>query len=215
MSAAALLSDPLLLSILATGFGVVFLHAALPTHWLPFALVGRAQGWTARRTLSVAALAGAGHILFTVVLGAAIVALGRVLDQRYSGVLELLTGALLICLGLYYLLRPVLSKTVVETDQPRRYGSDRAAIIGLVVLLTFSPCEAFLPVFLSGARYGLVGFLALAGVLTVATFAAMMLFTSVAIAGAYRFRLDRLARYESLVIGLLLCLLGVVLIVLP
>src|SRR4051812_26679644 len=124
MSAATLLSDPLLLSILATGFGVVFLHAALPTHWLPFALVGRAQGWPARRTLSVAALAGAGHILFTVVLGAAIVALGRVLDERYSGVLELLTGALLIGFGLFYLLRPVLSKAPIETDQPRRYGSD-------------------------------------------------------------------------------------------
>ena len=34
---------PILLALLGGGFATAFLHAALPTHWLPFVLVGRAQ----------------------------------------------------------------------------------------------------------------------------------------------------------------------------
>jgi hypothetical protein len=30
------LEQPILLSLLGTGFATAFLHAALPTHWLPF-----------------------------------------------------------------------------------------------------------------------------------------------------------------------------------
>ena len=41
-----------------TGFTVAFLHAAIPTHWLPFVMVGRARGWSPARTLAAVALAG-------------------------------------------------------------------------------------------------------------------------------------------------------------
>ena len=46
---------PVLSSLLGGGFVAAFLHAALPTHWLPFTLVGRAQGWRASRVLAVVA----------------------------------------------------------------------------------------------------------------------------------------------------------------
>ena len=36
------LQQPILLSVLGAGLATAFLHAALPTHWLPFVLVGRA-----------------------------------------------------------------------------------------------------------------------------------------------------------------------------
>jgi hypothetical protein len=56
-------------SIAVTGFAVAFLHAALPTHWLPFVLVGRAQKWSAGRTLGVTLLAGLGHVGLTIAAG--------------------------------------------------------------------------------------------------------------------------------------------------
>jgi hypothetical protein len=30
-------------------------HMSMPNHWLPYALVGRAQGWTMSRTLFISA----------------------------------------------------------------------------------------------------------------------------------------------------------------
>ena len=63
------LEQPVLLSLLGGGFVAAFLHAVLPTHWLPFVLVGRAQGWGMGRTLGAAAAAGIAHIVSTAVVG--------------------------------------------------------------------------------------------------------------------------------------------------
>src|SRR5664279_185974 len=43
----------LLLTTLVTGFGIAFLHTLIPVHWLPYALTGRARGWSLSRTLAV------------------------------------------------------------------------------------------------------------------------------------------------------------------
>ena len=64
------LQQPVLASLLGAGFAAAFLHAALPTHWLPFVLVGRAQRWTLRRTLGAVVAAGLAHIATTAVVGA-------------------------------------------------------------------------------------------------------------------------------------------------
>ncbi|HYF23039.1 MAG TPA: hypothetical protein VD929_06540 [Caulobacteraceae bacterium] len=214
LDGAALPSDTLLVSILTTGFAVAFLHAALPTHWLPFVLVGRGQGWSAPRILGATALAGGAHVLFTALLGLLLLGAGVALDRWIEGVLPLLAAALLVGLGLYYLLRPA-RKRLDEASRPaRRFASDRAALISLVALLGLSPSEGYLPIYLSGAPYGWVAFVALSLVLAAATAAGMAIFTIAALAGAERLRLHRLERYESLVLGSTLCLLGVLVLVL-
>jgi len=95
--------DALLSTVAATGFGVAFIHAALPTHWLPFVLAGRAQRWSAAKTVSVTALAGGGHVLFTVVLGAMVAWAGIAVDRWTEGVFPWIAGAVLIAFGALYL----------------------------------------------------------------------------------------------------------------
>ena len=55
-------------AIAITGFTVAFLHAAIPTHWLPFVVAARAQHWNSAKTLVVTGIAGSGHVLFTTAL---------------------------------------------------------------------------------------------------------------------------------------------------
>jgi len=85
---------------------------------------------------------------------------------------------------------------------------DRAVVLGLLVALTFSPCEAFLPVFLAGALHGWVGYVALSLVLALATGLGMMLFTSLALKGLQHLELRSLERYENGIAGALLVLMG-------
>ena len=95
---------------------------------------------------------------------------------------------------------------------PARVGvatSDRAAILSLFTLLTFSPCEGFLPVYLSGITYGWMGFLTLSAVLAFATIAGMVVFTWLTMAGMERLRLGFLERYESGILGTLILFLGI------
>jgi hypothetical protein len=203
------MSDTLFASIMATGLLVAFLHAALPTHWLPFVLVGRGQGWGTGKTLSIAAGAGVGHVLSTMALGVLLTGAGIAFEEKFGALSPWLVSALLIGLGLFYLVRQALRRPHQHAGKPRLFTSDRAAVLALVTLVTLSPCEAFLPVYLSGVRYGWQGFVLLSLVLTAATMAGMVLFTGVSLMGARRLPLGLLERYEAGILGTALCALGV------
>ncbi|HTK97058.1 MAG TPA: hypothetical protein VL379_03450 [Pseudomonadales bacterium] len=98
------MNDALLGSIAATGLTVALLHAALPTHWLPFVLAGRRQNWARGKTLAIAALAGSGHVLFTIAIGAAIAGFGIAMDTWIGNVFPYIAGLILIAFGAHYLI---------------------------------------------------------------------------------------------------------------
>src|SRR5207248_10624783 len=81
--------------------------------------------------------------------------------------------------------------------------SDLAAITSLLALLTFSPCEAFVPIYVSGVRYGWHGFALLTIILTVGTIAGMVAFTGLALTGIEQVKLRSFEKYEAAVMGLL------------
>jgi nickel/cobalt exporter len=194
-------------SIAVTGFVVAFLHAALPTHWLPFVLVGRAQKWSTGRTLGVTLLAGLGHVGLTIALGLGLVVAGLALEPRLGGLFHWVVGGLMVAVGLFYIARGRHNHALPEAGR-RSYGSDRAAIIALVTLLTLSPCEAFLPYYLAGMQHGWQAFLVLSAVLMAATSAGMLIFTSLSLAGFKRLGLQWVERYEETILGVALILVG-------
>ena len=88
----------------AAGLGLV--HTLLgPDHYLPFVAMARAGRWSMKKTVLVTLLCGAGHVLGSVILGLAGVALGLTLFQletieSYRGELA---GWMLIAFGVVYL----------------------------------------------------------------------------------------------------------------
>jgi nickel/cobalt exporter len=95
------------LSILvATAFSVGFLHTLLgPDHYIPFVAMARSNKWSSRRTFSITALCGLGHVIGSVVIGSIGLMLGSMLMQLEA--LEAFRGDaaawLLIGFGLAYL----------------------------------------------------------------------------------------------------------------
>ncbi len=226
------MNDRVLTTIAITGFGVAFFHAAIPTHWLPFVLAARAQRWTPAKTLAVTAVAGTGHVFMTALLGFLIAWFGIALNERIGAWFPFIAGLVLLALGAFYLIRQFSGKGHAHhhlfcghshshagaeengssAPTSRHRSSDRMAITSLLTLLTFSPCEAFLPIYASGVRYGWAGFALLTVILSVGTVAGMVLFTSLTLAGVQKMKLNLLERYESGLIGGLLCLVGLLII---
>jgi len=99
----------------------------------------------------------------------------------------------------------------IEREWSRR-RSNWAVIVGLFALLTFSPCEAFLPVFLIGSKYGWLGFAFLSAVLATATVSGMVTFTWLTLLGSQRLHFEVLDKYEAVIVGGIFCLLGVLII---
>jgi ABC-type nickel/cobalt efflux system permease component RcnA len=333
------MNQTVLLTIAATGFSVAFLHAAIPTHWLPFVMAARTQKWSKAKTMCITAIAGGGHVLLTTLLGVIIVWAGIALDQRIGRLFPFIAGGALLLFGLYYIVQhlrgghshshflphkhgghhehhdethqikghhdifelsvfetgappkfrihffnlskkpiPVCSarsvtvktvrpdgqtqlfsfqakenflESVNEIPEPHEFGveiardehgqphtynvvfkehehshhedanlaalqasrkpptSDRVAVLGLITLLTFSPCEGFLPIYLSGIAYGWVGFVILSVILASATLLGMMVFTWLTLTGIEKLNLSAIEKYEGLIMGCLLSLLGV------
>jgi nickel/cobalt transporter (NicO) family protein len=233
------MNDTALATVAATGFAVAFLHAMIPTHWLPFVLVGRARRWTAGRTLAVALAAGLGHVLLTSVLGLGIAWFGFQLDETLGHIFPWIAGGLLLLLGAYYAWRQFRGEGICHHHPPgsahapseacgHEHGQthwevemrdsrllapgtgDWAAITGLFVMLTFSPCEAFLPVYLSGVQFGWRGFVVLSLILAVATLVGMALFTWLTLLGFDRLKVQRLERRESGLLAVLFVVLGLI-----
>lgn len=232
------MNQTVLTTIAITGFTVAFFHAAIPTHWLPFVLTARAQRWNRARTLGVTALAGSGHAFFTALLGLLIAWFGITLSESIGAWFPRIAGGALLLFGLFYLFRQLKGHGHAHSHFFHRHGdghqhdhqnhdhgsgheprievpvptSDRAAIISLLTLLTFSPCEGFLPIYVSGVRYGWIGFALLTAILSVATVAGMLLFTFLTLTGMQRIKLAVLEKYESGIMGGLLCLVAILII---
>lgn len=243
------MNELVFITLVVTGFAVAFLHAAIPTHWLPFVVAARAQRWKKPKTLAITGVAGAGHVLFTIALGVLVVWGGMAINNRVGKASPLIAGAALIALGLFYLVRQIRGAghshlfgshshrkhehhshdlhaqthahlherehdddiaTIKQRWSQRR--SDWVVIAGLFALLTFSPCEAFLPIFLIGAKYGWIGFLLLTATLAIATVAGMLVFTWLTLVGVEKMKLNAFEKFESGVLGGVLCLLGLLII---
>lgn len=232
-----------LTAIAALGFPVAFLHAAIPTHWLPFVLVGRARGWSRTHTLAVTAAAGMCHVALTSLLGLLIAWFGFKLNESLGAVFVWIAAGVLALLGVYYLWRQATGAGVLhhhppgsahEAQESCGHEHDRthwdreldgtpltssragesAAVGGLFVMLTVSPCEAFLPVYLSGVQFGWRGFVVLSVILAVAALAGMTLFTWLALIGFERIRVQRFERREAGIVGSIFLLLSLVVILL-
>lgn len=233
-----MLPDPLT-SIAATGFAVAFFHASLPTHWLPFVLVGRARNWSRPKTVAVTLIAGTGHVLLTSLLGLGIVGLGFHVDERLERAFPWMAGGVLLAMGCYYTWLQFFGASpcrhfpggmphgsggccrhepALGSDQEEPAGggyapdssgvSDRQLTAALFMMLAFSPCEGFLPIYLSGVPYGWPGFLVLSAILAVATLFGMLLFTASTFLSVEDLRLPRMERYNAGMLGALFGVLG-------
>jgi nickel/cobalt exporter len=221
-------NQAVLTTIAITGFGIAFFHAAIPTHWLPFVLTSRVQRWSRARTIAITAVAGTGHVVFTALLGLFITWFGMTINDSIGNWFPRVAGAVLLLFGSYYVFRQIAGKGHVHFPYPHEHlheghnpvagrplqrVSDRAAIMSLLAFLTFSPCEAFLPIYVSGIRYGWTGFALLTAILSVATVMGRVIFTSLTLTGLSRVKLGALEKYESALIGILLCVVGTLILV--
>ena len=121
------MNDIVFVTLAVTGFAVGFLHAVIPTHWLPFAAAARAQHWTNTKTLTITGFAGVGHVLFTTALGGLVVWGGMAINSRIGKDFPFIAGGALIALGIFYLVRQFMGHGHVhlfEGHSPDQHDHD-------------------------------------------------------------------------------------------
>jgi len=184
-------------------FTVALLHTLIPSHWLCFVVVGRAQKWKTRKTLAVAAAAGFLHVATTVALGVAIVVFGRRFLEEEA--LERLSAGVLVALGLLYLVTHLLRAGHHHAHD--QAVTEKAAFAALLFSLVISPCSAAIP-FLVAVSGSVAWITLIAGILLVTTVGGMLLLVGLTSLGIEKLQFQFFDRYEKLIVGLTLCALG-------
>ncbi|MEQ1723373.1 MAG: sulfite exporter TauE/SafE family protein [Pseudobdellovibrio sp.] len=216
------MSDFSILPILLTGLFISVLHSMIPTHWLPFVLASRTQKWSWSKTQSILLIAGFGHIIMTTLLGAVIFALGLGVYHNIQRYFIAIASFSIAAFGAYQIWQYKHGHKHTHCDHDHEHdhsaelkskSRDGWAILSLLSLLTFSPCESFLPVYLSAVGYGWQGFVALSLVLAVGTLTTMLGFTWLSSKTINKYQMQWLEDHEKLIVGLGLIALAVLMLI--
>lgn len=188
------------------------LHTMVPDHWMPFAALARARGWSPARAARTTILCGFGHVTVSALLGIAAAFAGLGVIQMIGGRLETLATWLLVGFGVVYLIwglqrslrRDPLS-VVHPQDHHHAYGHhdhDHGLTEGaLFLLFSANPCVAVMPMIFAAAGAGWAAVIAVVLAYEVATIGTMVGFVTVGHAGARTLRAPWLDRYGDAVAG--------------
>ncbi len=196
--------------VLVSTFTLALLHTLIPSHWLCFVLVGKAQGWPRRKTLGIAATAGIVHVVANITLGAALARVGQKLLEHHEHLLERGSAYILIALGLIYLISHLLH----AGHHHDKEVTGKAAILALSFSLALSPCSASIMLLIvATAGSGWTTILLIAAVLLVTTVGVMLLMVGLTSLGIERLQFTVFERYEKLILALVLWSLGAMILI--
>lgn len=181
------------------------LHALAPDHWVPFAAVGRAREWSAKRTAGVTALCGLAHVTVSAVFALAALKLGQTV---LAGLGEsLATGATLALLlfGTAYAVWGLYRATHRRLPGLGEDGADdtpRLAVPALAALFALDPCVPLLPLAAAAAAaHGVAAALAVTAVYAAATLTVMIALAVPARLGAGAFQSPIFDRWGDALAG--------------
>lgn len=205
------MSAEIILCLTAISVGVI--HTVLgPDHYLPFVAMSEAGGWSARKTLGVTIACGIGHVIGSVAIGMAGLALGIAVMQLES--LEALRGDvaawMLIGFGLAYL---IAGFNRALHHLPHDHAATSSSVWGpwlAFLVFVFGPCEPLIPLLMYPAAKASYG--AVAGVVaafTCATVGTMALAVLGMRYGLSFVRWPALGRFGHALAGLAILMCGV------
>jgi sulfite exporter TauE/SafE len=225
-------SEIVALSMTAASVG--FVHTLIgPDHYLPFIAMSQARGWRKGKTLLITFLCGLGHVLSSVVLGAAGVALGIAVAklERVESARGNIAGWLMIAFGLAYFLwglkRAIRNRPHAHLhghpgefhDHPHPHTGDHVHVHAsgkanitpwiLFTIFVFGPCEPLIPILMyPAAKQSVSGMMLVTAVFAVFTIGTMLAVVSLSTMGLKFLPLRPLERYSHAAAGAIILLCG-------
>ncbi|MBI5144430.1 MAG: hypothetical protein HZA30_05125 [Candidatus Omnitrophica bacterium] len=200
------------LLLLASTFSIAFLHALAPDHWMPFAVIGKAQGWSKRKLLLVTFISGMGHVGSTILLGSIGILLGLNL-WRLKGV-ESQRGQI----ALWLLIGFGIAYTIWGLKKARDHRHEHidaesaklrtTTLWALFAIFVLGPCEPLIPLMFLATEYGWTGIFLTSLTFSIITIFMMVLQSLLASIGIQLIKHDIAERYAHVFAGIVIVLTG-------
>jgi cadmium resistance protein CadD (predicted permease) len=205
-------------ALLAAAAGVGFGHAILPDHWVPLAVVGRTRRYPLARVARLSGMAGAAHVLVSIVLGGVIIAVGLRFRSSVQGTQDTIIGSLLILTGLGFAILELTGRGRHHRHEHGSTGDESVAAREgrfhalAAVIVPFgaaaSPDLTILPVFLAATAAGTTTAISSLVVFAAVTIGTIVGLTLLACFGGYQVRGRWLERWGNVFTALVLIVIG-------
>ena len=203
---------PGLLALALAAASVGALHSLAPDHWVPFAALARARGWTAPKTARITLACGLGHVTVSAALGVLALALGLGALRIWGERLESVAGLLLVGFGLAYGIWG-LRKATHHRLHVHSHGAteDPSRLTAWTLFLLFSAdrCVAVMPILFAAAPLGVWAAAGVVVTYELATLAAMLPLVLLSRAGASRLSWHWLEHYGDGAAGGIIAAVGI------
>ncbi len=207
-------------ALAAAAASVGALHSVAPDHWVPFAALARARGWSAWKTARITLACGLGHVTVSAALGVLALALGmaslRVLGERLEAVAGLLLMAFGLAYGIWGLRNAMHERLHVHSHAHGAEDASKLTAWTLFLLFSADPCVAVMPILFAAAPLGAGRATAVVLVYEVATLGAMVPLVLLSRAGVRKLSWHWLEHYADgaaggiiAAVGLAVTLLGI------
>jgi nickel/cobalt exporter len=201
------------------------LHTTAPDHWMPFAALARARGWSPARTARTTILCGLGHVTVSAALGIAAAFAGLSVIHLLGGRFQSIGNALLIAFGTVYMVwgirrslrRDPLAPTHAHDHKHVKGRNDHDHGLtewSLFLLFSADPCVAVVPMVMAAAGVGWRTTGAVVASYELATIATMVVLVTAAHAGVRALRMPWIDRHSHAVAGAVIITLGIAMAVL-
>jgi putative Mn2+ efflux pump MntP len=186
------------------------IHTLAPDHWVPFAALARARGWSAARTARTTFFCGFGHVTVSAALGILALVVGLNAVHALGSRLESWATVLLIAFGLAYMLWGFWRSSVHAHARPGTNITEW----GLFLVYSADPCVAVIPMIMAASAGGWTSVALVTLAYEIATIATMIVLATGMLAGVKRMTLHWADHYGDAVAGGVIVFVGVAMLVL-
>lgn len=198
-----------MLQLLIGSITLSIFHALIPSHWLPFVLIGKAENWNKSELLRITALSGFAHVLSTILIGIIIGIIGYEISSIAETITHLLAPIVLFIIGIVYIVLYLkhahTHKHLDENLKDIRTKSKKAIVMTLVITMFFSPCIELEAYYFTAGLYGWQGIILVSIVYLVITVLGMVMLVYLGQASVNRLdnKLKFLDKRENLIMGII------------
>jgi nickel/cobalt transporter (NicO) family protein len=208
-----------LFALLFAAATVGSLHTMAPDHWMPFAALARARGWSPLRAVRTTVLCGFGHVTVSAAMGIAALLLGLGVIKVIGAHLENQANYLLMAFGTIYMiwgLRRSFRRDPHSVIHPRDHQHSHGhhdhdhglTEWSLFLLFSADPCVAVIPMIMAAASGGWVAVGMVIVIYELATIVTMVALVTGAHAGVRTLRGAWIDRYGDAAAGALIVSIG-------
>ena len=192
------------------------LHTLAPDHWVPFAALARAQGWSRARTARITAMCGFGHVTVSVLLGVLALVFGLEMLRLVGERMEAIAGILLIAFGFVYVVYGLRRTAGAHVHGHHHHHYDHVheprtmTPWALFLLFSADPCVAVIPILFAAAPLGALRTAVVVGAYELATIGTMVALVLPAAAAARRVSGRFVEHYGDAAAGGVIAVVGIV-----